>query len=200
MAVNVGDIMKCSVLMTIDDDVAAVNTYHGQFQGTGPIDEAVVTADWGNYIDAIYSPMLVQISDTFLLHTIRVVKYILPGGDTEFVGQLARTTQGQVTVNPPLTNGLAAQLTSNLSGAGRGQAKKFFPSFNQGTIDVNVLQSGPLSTLAAAGAAYFTNIGVGLEITVPGTYTEGRGFRSLQDVIAREKLGYQRRRKPGVGD
>jgi len=102
--------------------------------------------------------------------------------------------------------GRAPVLRAGLTG-GRGQARKFVPGMTELFSDESVINPAGIAALSILAAFYSSEIngtffpGV-VEIYTPGTFIQNVSpvFRTMPvAAIVNGIIGYQRRRKPGVG-
>jgi len=196
MAVDEFDIVRAALRWTLPRDKEAFNIFTQQVQNSGPHADIDAIQGLGAYVIDIITPMLPQIVDEVTAVDLTVSKVdVLTGNETP-IGSTTIGLPGQVGANDMVPHIISVLLSGNLSGAGRGNAKKFIPGVNELAAVDSVLGAGPVASFAAGAAIYaadFTEFSIDW---APGTWTLAKGFRTFTTIFTRDILSYIGRRKP----
>lgn len=203
MSLPIGTIIKIAQNILLFDTQTAINVFWASIDdnaGGGPLDEDDVVDAVANYLDLIYTDVLPSI-DASIAGTLGEVWTVdVPTGDLTPIGDGATTWVGSG-VGDAFPNGVAAIVTmktTNTDVTGR----KFIPGYVETEGVDNDLTGPALVRLANFGLDWAAqHIDANDVILNPGVYsgTKAAFFFNTGVIVANAILGYQRRRKPGVG-
>jgi hypothetical protein len=198
-----GTILKVAQNILLPDTQTAVNVYWAVLAedgGSGPLEEEDILEAAANWMDDLYSEIVDNIANTVIGTLVEVWEVNPADGDLTPIGDEATTWVGAHT-GDALPNGVAsinAMKTSNTDVTGR----KFIPGIGEINATDNDLTSGALARSVLYAVAWATQFIDANSVTfTPGVWsmTKLNFFLATGTVIANAILGYQRRRKPGVG-
>lgn len=200
MTIAFGDIVRTTVQYTLDSDEVHQNVLTHQ-AGIGVADtDANVMAAITTLMNTAYSNLNAQLATDVSLGEAMFAKLNQVSGKWEALGSVPMTQpvpSGGTTQSP---NGIAAVIRFLADGVGN-QGRKFIGGIQNLAIIDNALQAG-----AIASIVNWANIMVSSATVSGGTMDPG--WWSVSDVVHRDYngtyiintiVGYQRRRKPGVG-
>lgn len=202
MAVPTDAILRVVISLLAPESVIMQNVFYTLFKNTGGSDdEADVIDDLVDWAEDIYTNLNVYMDADVELSLLQVYLRDVVGGDWDEVGigSLTDAFAGSVDMLP---HGAAAVVHAKTTNPDR-QGSKFFGGFSE-TAQNNSNLVGPLVTaLIAAGADWVTDfVGAASGSTFdPGVWSPtDEVFYSFSGTIdISNYMGYQRRRKPGVG-
>lgn len=202
MALSTNDILKVVVSMALPDSVVAQQVFWLLFENTGgSADEDDVIDDIEDYVEGMYGRILGTWSDLVSLDEMKVYVYDSTDDDFDEVGGSVITGVGTQATELQ-AHGLAIvsnALTTDPDVYGR----KFWPGICEGFVADGYLASPGIAPYALATGDWITNFTGATSGSdfQPGVYslTKTAFFAFGDDVTTNLLLGYQRRRKPGVG-
>lgn len=202
MAVPDGAILRIVASLLFPESVIAQNVFYAVFTDTGGSDaDQDVIDDVGIWVDAIMTTLAGNIYDGVSLDEVKV--YIYDAGDDDW-DELGDTTPIFVGASSAdmLPHGVAAVVHAKTSNPDV-QAAKYFGGFTESTQEDGILNGGALTALGLAADEWsepFVGANSGGDI-FPGVWspTKTNFFYFNQVETINAILGYQRRRKPGVG-
>lgn len=203
MSIAEGTIIKMAQNILLPDDQVAVNVYWAEVEdavGSGPLDDADVLEAAANYMDEIYTNLLAFIANTATGTLVEVWTVDPVDGDLTPVGD-ELTTWTAAGATDALPNGCAAIIsakTVNTEVTGR----KFFPSFIESNAVDNNWLSGAVTAMLASAADWILGWEDANDVNlIAGVWSMTKlDFYTMSGtIIANAIVGYQRRRKPGVG-
>jgi hypothetical protein len=203
MSIPIDTVLKIAQSILLPDEQIAINVFWallGDAVGGGPLAESDVIDAAANYLDLIYAEIDDMISDLIASTVVEVWTVDEPTGDLTPVGDGATTWVGLDT-NDPLPNGVAgicSMKTDNTEVTGR----KFIPGINEVAVDDNNLDTIPFGRLLDFAVEWATEYTDANDVVLsPGVYSGAKAnfYAATGTVIANNIVGYQRRRKPGVG-
>jgi hypothetical protein len=191
--------MRAVAKMTMPGGVEALNVYHARNDGALTETDPVIISAWESYLDVIYNAyganvhnaITIDEYEIFTVDTVPVPPVLVPVG-------VGTPTATFTNVGPMLPQLVAALLSSDLDGAGRGNAKKFLPGLVETAQIDGIWIAGVQVTLDVAAVAYSALFGPLLAFT-PVSWTAAKGARLFVTTVARDEVSVQRRRKVGVG-
>ena len=202
MALAANDILKVVVSLAFPDSVVAQNIFWTLFEADGSsVDDDDVLDDLETYVEAIYANILGALSDLVSLDDMKVYVYDSVGADFDEVGDRTVTGVGTLATHM-LPHGVAA--VSNIGTTDPDvQGRKFW-----GGLGEDASEDGYVSAPSAAAFALcvgdwmtpFTGANTGSGF-IPGVWSVVNTlfYASNAEGSTNLLLGYQRRRKPGVG-
>lgn len=202
MAVAQGTILRVVASLIFPDDVIMQNVFHLVLTTiVGDGDDDTVGADMEEYIEDIYDEIASLIVATITTNTVIVYKWdpVDSDWDEVFVEDWNFTP---LNANDMLPHGVAAvQSFTTTDPDVRG--RKFWGGITEFYQDESALSAAAITALIAAGVQVVGSFvaPVGANVYTPGVWspTEEAFFPYGGTVITNAVLGYQRRRKPGVG-
>jgi len=193
------DIGVCTVTYTMPSNVIANAVYTAAYNGTSQRSDEDSLDDWEGYLDDLYTVVSADMSNLVTIDGFELSR-VIPGTnpiELQFIGV------GPVAPQPPnaldmVAHGVALQYNARLNGQGRGSAKKFHPGFTEPAITNGIWDPAVVAAQQVGAQIWADRFGGG-DDWIPGTFSIGRGFRSLRMPTVRSIASYQTRRKPGVG-
>lgn len=196
------DILKVVVALAYPDSVVAQNIFWILFDGDGTsLDVDDVLDDLETWVEAMYAIILSAESTQVSLDDMTAYVYDASEDDFDEVGSRTVTGVGTSAVEY-LPQGIAVVQNGNTVDADV-QGRKFWGGLTEATQDDGGLAAGQLANFAALGLEWvspFIGADTGSGFT-PGVYSLTKSaFKNFSGVVATNlTMGYQRRRKPGVG-
>lgn len=165
----------------------------------GVADETQVLADVSAWLKLMYEKLTVNISDVTAYGGYRVDKVDpLTNEETFYVEGDALITDGSSTAQR-YASGVAAQLNGTVLGTAHGP-RKFIAGFSEGAVLADSLTGTIITNLALFGAEWLAGPTDGTLTWVSGMWSRtDLAFYGMLAVEVLSLVGYQRRRKPGVG-
>ena len=203
MAISEGTVIKVAQNILLPDEQIAVNVFWyvvADDAGSGPLEEEDVVAAAAARMDDLYEEITGAMSDVCIGGQVEVWSVDQATGDLTPLGEQAATWEGISTGDmlPNWVAAICAMKTTNTEVTGR----KFLPCFAEVGATDNNLTAGNLALLVAF-ASEWDNIFISAAdvILTPGVYSTAKALFYLASgtTISNSVLGYQRRRKPGVG-
>lgn len=203
MSIAEGAILKIAAHTLLPDTQTAINVFWAELLdnvGAGPLDEQDVLDAAANWIDLMWDNLLGDISDTVSSPLCEVWIVDEPTGDLTPVGDNALTWV-PTNANDVFPNGVAAICalkTTETDVTGR----KFIAGFSDTKAIDNNLSVGAVADLAEFGIDWAANYVDANDVEFnSGVYsgTKSAFYPSSGTIVANAIVGYQRRRKPGVG-
>lgn len=202
MALSTNDILKIVLSIALPDSVVAQNIFWALFENTGgSADEDDIVSDMEDWVEAIYAEIVDVLSDLVGLSEVKVYVYDSGEGDFDEVGSAFPVGDGTQATELQ-AHGLAVVTnakTTNPDVYGR----KYWPGICEGFVADGYLVAGGADDFALAVGEWitpFTGAATGSDFT-PGVYslTDSTFYPFGDEATTNLLLGYQRRRKPGVG-
>lgn len=203
MSIAEGVIIKIAANILLNDEQTGINVFWAEVAdniGAGPLDDDDVLDAAANWLDVLYTNLLAVLADTIIGTIAEVWTVNLPDGDLTPVGFGVQTWEGTSAADA-LPNGnamICAISTEDTDVYGR----KFIPGVNEGsTVDNNISAGSLVALLGFAEDWVAQYIDANDVVLNPGVYSNAQNaFRaSVDSFSANAIIGYQRRRKPGVG-
>lgn len=197
MAVNGDDVLKVTAKMTWKLDTEVQNVYYVTL-GTGSTvldDEAL--DDMAAWMEAIYSILDNSITDDLSFDTIEVYNVT----QDHAIGEVGwPTLTVGLSTGESLPPGVAAVATA-YTGQKRTRGRKFFGPLTENNQDGGEWSGGTVADLTLATLEWITAFtgGTSGEGWLPGVIDKIGVFLPFVSAVVRGIVGYQRRRKPGVG-
>lgn len=202
MAVAAGTILRAVAEVIMPSSTVAQNVFYLQFDddGTSNSDQDVVD-DIVEWLDIVYTSFKGKVSDTVLPGEVKVYKWDTVGLDWDEVGSNSLVTVFSGT-DQMLPHGVAPVITGRTSDPDVN-GRKFLPGFAEDTCNASALTGATISALLITAALWvtdFTGTLTGSNFN-PGVWSVVQvAFKAFVDhIIVNGIIGYQRRRKPGVG-
>jgi len=202
MAVADGAILRIVASILFPESVIAQNVFYAVFADTGTSDdEADVVTDLGTWLEDMYDHLDGECIATLASGGFKVYNYDSIDDDWDEVGAdtWADTFAG---AGDMLPHGVAAVIHAKTTDPDV-QAAKFLGGLTEDTQDNSILEATPLAELANFAnewTAPFVGAATGADFA-PGVWSVAQQnfflFNGVEVINA--TLGYQRRRKPGVG-
>lgn len=203
MPVNQNDLLRVTLNYSLPQTVLGQNVFSYQFIGNNLTPDQVVLDDMG-VVFTQWAIIWQSISAvTAVVDSVKVA--VLVAGQLQDIGEQPINTAG-VAGGGMLSHGAAPVLRALLIG-GKGQARKFVPGMTENFSDESIITPLGLAALALLASIYSSFVGPAtfpgvVETYIPGTFVQSvlPLFRTMPgDAIVNGIIGYQRRRKPGVG-
>jgi NAD(P)-dependent dehydrogenase (short-subunit alcohol dehydrogenase family) len=202
MSVATDAILKVVITMLLPESVIAQNVFYCLFKNTGGSnDDDDVLSDLVDWMEDIFGNINDQIVDTAVLAELTAYIRDIPGDDWDEVGS-ATLTDAFAGSSEMLPHGVAP-ITHAKTTNPDVQATKFWAGLVEGWQDQSVLSGGAVAAyLLAAGDWILDFVGSasGSDFE-PGVWspTNLLFYHFSGTIVQNAYLGYQRRRKPGVG-
>lgn len=202
MSIAANTVLRVVAEMLMPGTNIAQNVYYFKFldDGSSNADQDVVD-DCRDRCNAIMVAMSEAIADVVILGEVKVYQWDTVGLDWDEVGS---NSMSGVMVNTAqmLPHGVAPVVTGRTVDPDVN-GRKFWPGFAESMTDASTLNSTALTELLLAGAVWivaFTgaNTGSGFDSGV-WSVTQVAFKKFVDNLIVNGIVGYQRRRKPGVG-
>lgn len=202
MSVPTDAILRVVVSLLAPESVIMQNVFYTLFKNTGGSDdEADVLSDLKDWIEDLYATLNVYMDADVVLSLLQCYLRDVPGGDWDEVGieTLTDSFAGSVDLLP---HGAAAVVHAKTTNPDR-QATKYFGGFSETAQNESKLVAPLTTALIAAGVEWVTDyVGAATGSTFdPGVWSPTDlvfySFSGTVDIS--NYIGYQRRRKPGVG-
>lgn len=203
MSWPVGTILKIAANIVLNDEQEAINVFWtllGDNVGSGPLEDSDILAAAGNYIDALYDNIKIDISDTVWAGIVEVWAVDPVDGDQTPIGDdLAIWVGGNV--GDAFPNGVAAicsMKTEDTDVTGR----KFLPGYTEAAFTDNNMDATSLARLILFAADWASDYVDPNDVVLePGIWSQTKlDFVAATGItVVNTIAGYQRRRKPGVG-
>lgn len=202
MSVEAGTTLRAVAELIMPASTVAQNVYVASFNDTGGsnADQDVVDdmVDWCN---AMYLQLVDQMNDTVLPGEVKVYEWDPIGLDWDELGS-GTMTFVTANVSQMLPHGVAAVITGRTFNPDVN-GRKFFAGFGEDMCSGSNLTGAALTALLLAGAQWLTTFtGTATGSTFyPGVWSvvDSAFRRFVDNLIVNGIVGYQRRRKPGVG-
>lgn len=202
MSVADGTILRIVAQFLLPESVIAQNIFYAVFNDTGGSNnDQDVVDDVTDWVDDMYTNILAFISDTMTLQLVRVYVRDIPGNDWD---ELATGTPTAVfaDVDTIVPHGVAA-LVHAFTSDPDVRGSKYIPGSADVEQTASSLSGGFLTALLAYCADWvtaFVGAATGGDFD-PGVWspTQVDFFPMVDHFIVNGSVGYQRRRKPGVG-
>lgn len=201
MAISVGDVLKVTAKWIWDGATDMLNVFTCVV-GSPPANQAQAIDAVIEWIEGIYSNILVDISNDVVADNITIfnmtddVLETISPWDTIAVGGAAPET---------LPSGTAGYVFAR-TGKKRARGRHHFPVFTEGSQADSLLIGAVTTRMAAAVSDWINDFtsAAGVDL-IPGVWSESTvpvidvGFEPFLNGVVIVDVGYQRRRKLGVG-
>lgn len=207
MAVTDGDVMRCTVSITLPNAVVAQNVYYYQLDdefGVAPSNAAIgaaIDTQLTNLYQAIEAVMVTGAEATH----VEIDKIVWDGAGWETVENLDQRLIGVsgTEVTDMVPHGVAPVITAGTSRP-QTRARKFIAGVAEDLMTDSDLGGTALAALADFAAEWISSYVVsGTADIVPVVVGQSGASAGLVYLlinwVVRSIVGYQRRRKPGVG-
>lgn len=208
MPMNDGDVVKVVQEILMPESVVGANVFYWQLDDPTPDNPstAQVLAALLTRLQDIYGTVDQDIVTDYTFPTFTAERIAWDGTKWETVENLGEglTNEAGEAVGAALPHGCAAVVTASTSRP-QTRARKFLPGFQQGAVVDSVWIGSALTALNAFATSWLTDQAVvGSALLVPVVVsvagpTAGTIFGLVTGTVA-SISGYQRRRKPGVGE
>lgn len=202
MAISVGTVLRIVANHVMPGNDLAQNVFNCTFSGSPTsTDEADVLTDIGSWLDDLFTSLDVTVDNEVLAGEFTVYQFDPADVDWDEVGSDsgAWTFAGASEMLPHGVAGQVDVLTTDPDVRGR----KYIPGIVEGAQEESTLAAAHVANLADFAALWIADYaGTATGGTfIPGIWSPTQGtFRAmLGTAIVNTILGYQRRRKPGVG-
>lgn len=202
MAVAAGTILRVVGELIVPQSTVMQNVFYCKFDDNGTSnDEQDVVDDCRDWLDDIYGELVAQMKNTIDSGEVKVYEWDTVGLDWDEIGS-AFLTVNFTNAGDMLPHGVAAVITGrtfdpDVSG------RKFFGGFCEDQQVGSVIGAAAATALALAGSEWLTTFtGAATASTFKtGVWSVAQStFRQfVATLIVNGIMGYQRRRKPGVG-
>lgn len=202
MAISEGTVLRIVGSLLFPDSVIAQNVWNAVLTTAGPSsDEDDVVSDMADWIEAIYTPFIANIQEDIITTDLKVYEYDPVDEDFDEVGATTWSVTFTNTLDM-LPHGVACIMHMRTTDPDV-QGTKFIGGIGETTVDVSDLTGGLLTNMGLALVEWYTQFegaATGATFT-PAVWspTNLLAFGSLSDGYVNAQVGYQRRRKPGVG-
>lgn len=203
MSIAEGVILKIAQHILLPDTQTAINVFWAELLdnvGSGPLADDDVLDAASNWMDSLYANLAASMADTVSGTLVEVWIVNESTGVLTPVGDEVTTWDG-TTADDALPNGIAAICSLKTTDT-RVTGRKFIPGMTDAGATDNNLVGDALSRLALWAADWPVNFVDANDVEFnPGVYSGvlQSFFPASGVVIANAIVGYQRRRKPGVG-
>lgn len=208
MAVNNGDLIKVVQTIGCPSNVIAQNVYYWLMSDPAPDNpsNAQVVAAVDTRLDDMYSQLDAEMSDRYEATTFTVerIDWSVDHWETlENIGTGDIAVQGEDVGGVGMPHGNAAVVTCTTSRP-QTRARKFLPGFNETLVDDSELGAAILAVLATYASSWLSaQVVVGAAELIPAVASQSGPtagtIMMLATAVVNSIVGYQRRRKPGVG-
>lgn len=202
MAVPDGTILRVVASLLFPESVIAQNIFYAVFADTGGSDDDDdVISDLADWIEAIYDELAAEIQLDVQLTDIKV--YFYDAGDDDWDELGADVLSDSFTgADEMLPHGVAAIQHAKTTNPDV-QASKYWGGLDEGAQNKSILSANTITALTAAGLEWvtaFVGAATGADFG-PGVWSPTKvNFFLFNGVyVTNGYMGYQRRRKPGVG-
>lgn len=202
MSVEAGAVLRCVSELIMPGSTVAQNVFYATFNDTGGsnADQDVVD-DIVDWLDGLLAELRHQMTSATLAGEVKVYIWDDVGLDWDELGSGTMTFVNDG-AGEMLPHGVAAVVTGRTFDPDVN-GRKFFAAFSEAAQSESTLTGAALLALLAAAEDWVTSFtGAATGSTFyPGVWSVvGLVFRRFVDhYIINGTLGYQRRRKPGVG-
>lgn len=202
MTVEAGTILRVVAELLVPSTTVMQNVFYCKFNDTGGSNENQdVVDDARDWCDAIYTTLEDQVKDLIDPGEVKVYVWDTVGLDWDELGSATMVTTFLNGSNM-LPHGVAAVITGRTFNPDVN-GRKFFGGFCEDQQDVSLLVPAAIVALAFAGSEWqttFTGLATGSTFHTGVWSVAQSAFRQFVDIlIINAVMGYQRRRKPGVG-
>lgn len=203
MTIPINTVLKIAQNIVMPDEQQGVNVFWATVDdnvGVGPLDEDDIGEAAANWMDQLYANMTDQMVNLFVGGLVEVWTVGAGTGDLTPIADEAATWAG-ASAQDPFPNGVAAIValkTTDTDVTGR----KFIPGWAESTAVNNNIAAASLAELALFAVDWATQYTDANDVIFdPGVWSQSKlSFKPASGtVVANAILGYQRRRKPGVG-
>lgn len=203
MAVEIGDVIRAVVQISMPDVVEANNVWDWErvdAEATSPTNNAVNAAIAAKIVE-IYGEWAPSMADVCIAVASTHYKMGFELGQwvvQELMGTHATGVAG-TNVNEMMPHGVCGLITMP-TGISKTRGRRFFPGISENEVADGTLIAAALDNLLDAGEAYLEDITVSSIYTLrPKLLDKIGATRTFLSVGANGIPAYQRRRKPGVG-
>lgn len=203
MTLPINTVLKIAQNINLFDTQTAINVFWAKIDdnvGGGPLAETDVLDAVVNYLAKVYLDILPSMDASITGSLAEVWTVLESTGDLTPVGDIASIFAG-TGVGDAFPNGvaaIAAMKTTNTDVTGR----KFIPGYVETEAVDNNLTGPALARLVLMAVDWADqHIDANDVIINPGVYSRAKlqFFNTTGAIVANGIVGYQRRRKPGVG-
>lgn len=202
MSIPADTVIRCVAELLLPQTSIAQNVFYVKFldDGGSNADQDVVD-DIADYLDALYLAVADEMSDQVVLNEVKCYLWDTVGLDWDEIGSAALTITPNDTGHM-LPHGVAAVVTGRTVDPDVN-GRKFFPGYGENSQIESTLNGAAITALLVAAAIWVTPfVGTATGSTFdPGVWSVVQvAFKKFVDhIIVNGIMGYQRRRKPGVG-
>lgn len=203
MSIPINTIIKVGAHILLPDVVDAINVFWFLIDdnvGSGPLDEDDIITATENWLDLLYAEVLASLADTVSGELVDVWEVEEGPFNLKPIGDGLQSWAGSAPQDaaPNGVAQVAALKTVNTDVTGR----KFIPGSAETSMTDNNLTGTALARLLDFGIYWAAQyIDANDVILNPGVYskTKSNFYASTGTIVGNAIVGYQRRRKPGVG-
>lgn len=202
MSIEAGTILRVVAELLVPSTTVMQNVFYCKFNDTGGSNEDQdVVDDCRDWCDDIYGELVDEMKDQIDSGEVKVYEWDTVGLDWDEVGS-ATMLVNFVNTDNMLPHGAAAVITGRTFNPDVN-GRKFFGGFCESEQDSSLLIAGAVVALGLAGSEWlttFTGLATGSTFHTGVWSVAQAAFRQFVDIlIINAVMGYQRRRKPGVG-
>lgn len=202
MAIEDGDILKVVMTLDMPGSTVAQNVYHVRADLAAAKTDSVILNECFDWCQRMFGDVDASTADSVDINNVEVLK-LTSTTPSVFVsiGSLAGTFVGLV-ASDALPNGVALVVRAAIEGVSF-LARKFIPGIAETKSEEHTWATGALADAANYVVEWLFGVDLGSgDHLVSGVYSiAAEIFRELRGEGAVSTTpGYQRRRKPGVGD
>lgn len=202
MSIAADTVLRAVAEVLLPGTNIAQNVFYFKFldDGGSNADQDVVD-DIAARCNSIYLALRDQMCDVATVGEVKVYQWDPIGLDWDEVGSAAMTVT-LLDTGQMLPHGVAPVVTGRTVDPDVN-GRKFFPAYGENAQDESTLNGAALTALAIGGALWISAfVGASTGSTIdPGVWSVTQvAFKKFVDhLIVNAIMGYQRRRKPGVG-
>jgi hypothetical protein len=202
MAISANTVLRVVAEIIMPSTVIAQNVFYALFlDDGGSNDDEDVVDDCVDWLDSLYARFATKIPSSVDLGECVVYQWDPIGQDWDEITS-SSLTGPFVGTDDMLPHGVAPVVTGRTVDPDVN-GRKFFPGFQEDQCDGSALEASALSALTLAGQDWvtpFVGAATGSTFTT-GVWspTQEAFFAFVLNWIVNGIIGYQRRRKPGVG-
>lgn len=202
MAISADTVLRAVAELLLPGTNIAQNVWYFKFldDGGSNADQDVVD-DIVSQLDAMYNTIRNEVSDTVTLNEVKVYQWDAVGADWDEVGSNVMSNL-MLDTGHMLPHGVAPVVTARTVDPDVN-GRKFFAGYGENSCNASTLNGTALTALIVLAAQWvngFTGGATGSAFTAGVWSVKLLQFKAFVDnFIINAVIGYQRRRKPGVG-
>lgn len=202
MSIAANTVLRAVAELLLPGTNIAQNVWYFRFldDGGSNADQDVVD-DIVDQLDSMYNSLRNEVSDTVILGEVKVYQWDVVGADWDEVGSGVLATV-MLDTGHMLPHGVAPVVTARTTDPDVN-GRKFFAGYGENSCNASTLNGTALTALLVIGAQWvlgFTGTATGSAFDAGVWSVKLLAFKKFVDnFIINAIVGYQRRRKPGVG-